>query len=103
MTPLPPPAAAYFAAKTPNEIADTFTEDATVVDERRLRRGRAEILQWREEVARISFTSDILSVAQAGDHVTVVCRLTGDFPGSPIDLDHVFKLSGNLISSLEIA
>lgn len=103
MTSFPPPIAAYFAAKTPSEIAATFAEDAVVVDERRLRRGRAEILKWREEVAQISFTKDVLSVAQADDRITVTCRVAGDFPGSPIDLDYVFRLSGNLISSLEIA
>lgn len=103
MTSLPQPVAAYFAARTPSEIAATFTEDAVVVDGRRLRRGRTEILKWREEVAQISFTKEVISVARAGAHVTVACRVTGDFPGSPVDLDHIFKLDGNLISSLEIA
>lgn len=102
MPSLPKPVAGYFAATTPSEIAATFTEDATVVDERRLRRGRAEILQWREDVAAISFTQDILSAVEADGTIRVSCRVSGSFPGSPIDLDHVFTLSGDLISSLEI-
>ena len=103
MTSLPPPIAAYFAATTPGEIAATFTDDATVIDERQLRRGRAEILKWREEVAAISFTQDILSVAEIDGKISVSCRVSGSFPGSPIDLENIFTLSGNLISSLEIA
>ena len=32
----------------------------------------------------------------------VRARLTGEFPGSPVELDHIFKLSNNKIASLEI-
>ena len=52
---LPAPVKAYFAAATPAAIADCFTPDATVTDERRTHRGRAEILAWREGVAAIDF------------------------------------------------
>jgi len=34
--------------------------------------------------------------------LTVRARLTGEFPGSPVELDHIFKLSNNKIASLEI-
>jgi hypothetical protein len=37
-----------------------------------------------------------------GDKVTVRARLTGAFPGSPVELDHIFKLSNDKIASLEI-
>ena len=29
-------------------------------------------------------------------------RLTGEFPGGPVELDHIFKLSNDKIVSLEI-
>src|SRR6267142_1919597 len=29
-------------------------------------------------------------------------RLTREFPGSPVELDHIFKLSNNKIAALEI-
>jgi len=32
----------------------------------------------------------------------VVGRVAGDFPGSPIELDHTFRLDGDKISSLDI-
>ena len=37
-----------------------------------------------------------------GDEVTVRARLTGEFLGGPVELDHIFKLSNNKIASLEI-
>ena len=32
----------------------------------------------------------------------VVGKVSGDFPGSPVDLEHAFKLNGDKIASLEI-
>jgi hypothetical protein len=32
----------------------------------------------------------------------VACRLTGNFPGSPVDLRFIFELEGDKIVSLEI-
>ena len=29
-------------------------------------------------------------------------RLTGEFPGGPVELDHIFKLSNDKVVSLEI-
>jgi len=37
-----------------------------------------------------------------GDEVTVRARLTGDFAGSPVELNHIFKVKTNKIASLEI-
>jgi hypothetical protein len=36
------------------------------------------------------------------DKVTGRARPTGEFPGSPVELDHIFKLSNDKIASLEI-
>lgn len=93
----------YLAARTPEEIADCFIEDGVAVDERRTRRGRAEIRKWREEVTKISYRQDILSAEHTGDGATVTCRLTGDFKGSPVMLDYRFELDGGLISRVEIS
>jgi hypothetical protein len=37
-----------------------------------------------------------------GERTTVLARLTGDFPGSPVDLNHIFTISHGEIVSLEI-
>ena len=93
----------YFAARTPEEVADSLAGDAVVTDERQTRTGRAEILEWREEVAQVRYRQDILSASGAGDSYTVTCRLTGGFPGSPVELDNRFQLAGGRIAGLEIS
>ena len=100
---LPTPIARYFAATTPSQIADCFTDEGVVTDERRTYRGRLDILLWREEVGRINFQQDVLSVGRRGDLAVVTCRVSGDFPGSPVELDHVFRLDGDKIAGLVIA
>jgi len=100
---LPLPVVRYLAAKTPTEIADCFTENGVAVDEQQTRRGRAEIVKWREDVAKINYRQDILSAKHDGNQAIVTCRITGDFKGSPAQLDYRFDLAGDLISRLEIA
>ncbi|WP_102106635.1 nuclear transport factor 2 family protein [Oceaniglobus roseus] len=100
---LPLPVVRYLAAVRPGQIAECFTEDAVVVDERKTRRGRAEIRQWREEAAKIDYRQDILSVGHDGERALVRCRLTGDFPGSPVELDYRLELAGDHVARLEIA
>ena len=43
-----------------------------------------------------------LASARKGAKTIVTNRLTGNFPGSPVDLQFVFELDGNKIVSLEI-
>ena len=100
---LPLPVVRYLAARTPDEIADCFAGTATVTDERRTHSGRDAILRWREEVAQIRYRQDILGGGHAGNEARVDCRLTGDFPGSPVDLTYRFRLADDLIERLEIA
>jgi hypothetical protein len=93
----------YLAAKTPDEIADCFTENAIAIDERQTYQGKPEIRQWRERVSKINYRQDILSAEHDGDRASVTCRLKGDFKGSPVELDYHFVLSGDLIAKVEIA
>ncbi|WP_159079978.1 nuclear transport factor 2 family protein [Methyloceanibacter sp. wino2] len=100
---LPTPIARYFSATTPSQIADCFTDEGVVTDERRTYRGRRDILRWREEVGQISFRQDVLALGSRGDLAVVTCRVSGDFPGSPVELDHTFELVGDKIARLTIA
>ncbi|WP_159079941.1 nuclear transport factor 2 family protein [Methyloceanibacter sp. wino2] len=100
---LPTPIAHYFAALTPFQIADCFTEDGVVTDERRTYRGRDEILLWRENVGAINFQQDVISLSQSEDTAVVTCRVWGDFPGSPVELEHAFRVEGEKIAALVIA
>ena len=104
---LPPSIAAYFAADRCTDTAaltDVFTTDAVVRDEGASHVGRADILAWRLSSREKYGELETVPVEQAvdGDDVTVRCRVSGDFPGSPALLDFRFTLSGGQISGLEI-
>ena len=101
---LPAPIAAYFAADTTDAeaVAQCFTDDAVVIDERREHRGRPAIAQWKAEAsAKFRYTVERLGVHVSGDQTTVTGRVTGDFPGSPVDLQYRFTLAGDKITRLE--
>ena len=99
------PVAAYFAADTEGgeAVARCFTEAAVVKDEGRAYRGQAAIRQWKEGAStRYEYTNEPLACDQRDRTVVVTSRLTGSFPGSPVDLRYFFALEGDQISSLEI-
>ncbi|MFG1264986.1 nuclear transport factor 2 family protein [Xanthobacter aminoxidans] len=102
---LPEPIAAYFEAdgKDGAAVAKCFTENAVVIDERQTHSGQDAIRQWKTEAsAKYRYVSEPHTVDQKGDHTVVTSRLTGNFPGSPVDLRYAFTLSGDRIARLEI-
>ena len=103
---LPAAIVAYFAADATgaDATAACFTDSAVVLDERREHRGRAAIARWKAEAsAKYRYTSAPLTSAVSEATVTVTARLTGNFPGSPIELRYRFTLEGEKIARLEIA
>ena len=103
---LPAPVAAYFVADTTGAeaVAQCFTDDAVVIDERHEYRGRTAIARWKAEAsAKFRYTVEPLGADVSGDQTTVTGRVTGDFPGSPVDLQYRFTLEGDKIARLEIA
>jgi hypothetical protein len=102
---LPTPIAAYFTAdKEGGEaVARCFTDDAVVKDEGHVYRSRVAIRQWKADVStRYQYVSEPLACEQKDGKVVVTCRLTGNFPGSPLNLRFFFGLEGDKIASLEI-
>ena len=102
---LPKPVAAYFTAdKADSEtVAQCFTNDAVVNDEGHTYDGRAAIKKWKEEAsAKYEYTSEPTACEQKNGKFAVTCRLTGNFPGSPVDLRFFFQLEGEKIASLVI-
>src|SRR5258706_5694863 len=84
-------------------LSRCFTEDGIVHDEGRDYRGRDSIRQWKQEVdTKYRYILQTVNAQTHGDEVTVRARLTGEFPGSPVELDHIFTLSNDKIASLEI-
>ena len=103
---VPEPIAQYMAAeeaKDADALSRCFTEDGTVHDEGQDYHGRDSIRHWKQAAdAKYRYVLQTVNVQKFGDLVTVRARLTGEFPGSPVELDHIFKLSKNKIVSLEI-
>ena len=103
---LPKPIALYVAAENSGDVNlfdQCFVDNAVVRDERETHTGLAAIKQWKAETKKkYQHTVDPVSFAEKLGKTIVTNRLTGNFPGSPIELDFVFTLAGDKIVSLEI-
>jgi ketosteroid isomerase-like protein len=103
---LPEIIARYFAAdrdEGADAVAQCFAPDAVVRDEGKTYVGQDAIRAWKQEAgSAYTYTVEPFAIAREGHKVVVTSHLTGNFPGSPIDLRYLFALDGGLITSLEI-
>ncbi|PKM24579.1 MAG: polyketide cyclase [Gammaproteobacteria bacterium HGW-Gammaproteobacteria-13] len=104
---LPDAVQTYFAVSNGGDIsrlAACFCADASVTDENRTHHGIAAIAAWQQQ-ARQAFTYSVepLAATQNDDSLSVTARLVGNFPGSPVMLNHRFLLQDSQIRALEIA
>ena len=102
---LPKPIAAYFAAdKSDSEtLSQCFIENAVVKDEGHTYKGRATIKKWKTDAStKYEYTSEPFACERKDGKTVVTSRLTGNFPGSPVNLRYFFELEGDKIASLEI-
>jgi hypothetical protein len=102
---LPEPIAEYFDAdkRDGESVASCFTKRAVVKDEGQTHSGHPAIKAWKTEAsAKYSYTSEPLDVEQKDGRYIVTSRLTGNFPGSPVDLRFDFRLERGKIAFLEI-
>jgi|SRR5882672_2197175 len=101
------PVANYIAAANAHDIeavTANFSEGAVVRDEGQTRQGIAAIRQWAVEVSKkYRPTVETLDIAQADGRTILTGRVSGDFPGSPVELRYVFTLNGGKIERLEIS
>ena len=102
---LPKPIAAYFAANNGDgeAFARCFTEKAIVKDEGHTYNGLAAIKKWKTDSStKYTYTSEPFASEQRDGKTVITSRLTGNFPGSPVDLRFFFGLDDDKIASLEI-
>ncbi len=103
---LPPAIDLYVRAENTGDVeslSECFAPDAIVRDESHTYQGLAAIKKWKSETKKkYQHTVEPLASLQKGDKTIVTSRLTGNFPGSPIELQFVFRLDGDKIASLEI-
>jgi len=105
-TKLAQPIADYIAAANAHDIdavTACFNRTATVHDEKRERRGIAAIREWVVEVTgKYRPTVEVLGVAERDGRTVVTGRVSGNFPGSPVELHYAFTVTGGKIDRLEI-
>jgi len=86
-----------------SELRHCFTGNAVVRDEGHTHQGHEAIQAWLLEARRkYAYSVEPLEVTQQGSSVKVRAKVSGNFPGSPVQLEHVFRLTGDKIESLEI-
>lgn len=103
---LPTPVAAYFSAdrQSADAVASCFTMNGVVKDEGQTYVGSDAIKAWKLAASTVyEYTSEPVALAWHDEVCLVTSRVTGNFPGSPIDLRYAFRLKQELIASLEIS
>ena len=103
---LPQPIADYFTAEDNNDVdglSRCFAADAVVRDEGRSIAGPAAIKAWMAEAKRKyqHRTRPVDMVTREGA-IVVSAQVSGNFPNSPVTLEHTFRVAGEKITSLEI-
>lgn len=103
---LPAVIAAYWKAANAGaiqEAAGCFSPDAVVFDEGGTYTGTAAIRAWIEETTlKYHPTVEPLCLEEKDGRHHVTARVSGTFPGSPIELDYFFTLQDGRIIRLEI-
>lgn len=87
----------------PRDLNQCFAEASVVRDEQKTHEGLENIVKWFTE-AQQKYQYSAQPVAAIVEHPIVRARakVSGSFPGSPIELEYVFELSKDRISRLEI-
>lgn len=86
-----------------NDAAACFAPDAQVHDENQDHKGTDAIRQWIAETTESSQPkNEIRSATSAGEVHTVISEISGNFPGSPVELELRFGITNGKISSLGI-
>jgi len=103
---LPDSIAAFFEVSNGADalaVERCFTETAVVHDESHAHQGHESIRAWlREAQRKYAYTVEPLAVAQQDSTFKVRARVSGNFPGSPVELDHVYELTSGRIDVLKI-
>jgi hypothetical protein len=97
----------YFGVQNSHDadgMTACFAPDAEVRDEGHSYIGQDAIRKWKvETIAKYGISIEPLTATERGSTLTVVARVSGNFPGSPAELTYDFVLDGSgLIHRLAI-
>lgn len=100
------PVSAFFEAERTQDLealARRFVEHAVVRDEGRTIEGPDAIKRWMKEAkAKYQHSVELVEVSHRDGLTIVTARVAGNFPNSPLELQHAFAVVGGRIASLEI-
>lgn len=102
---LPNPIANYFMAdkEDGDAIITCFSENAVVKDEGQTYTGLDAIKQWKmSSSTKYTYTVEPQALNESEEQAIVTGLVSGNFPGSPVNLQFAFKLDGDKITELEI-
>ncbi|HWL41979.1 MAG TPA: nuclear transport factor 2 family protein [Ilumatobacter sp.] len=105
---LPDVVAAFQAAQDARDgaaAAALCAPDVVVTDDGNTYVGNDGVASFvRTAAADFTFTRTLLDAVEESPGSWIVTnRVEGNFPGSPVDLRYRFRLTGNLIATLDIA
>ena len=96
----------YFTAVNKEEVfnaASCFAEQAHVHDESQDYQGREAVRNWIAGAAlKYRPKNEVLRMRRAGEALVVTSRVSGNFPGSPAELDFSFVIQNDQIVRLSI-
>lgn len=101
---LPEPIAKYFASEhNPELLAQCFKADAILKDDGLTHEGIETITAFLAAASiKYNATSEPFDVKDNDGYHVVRAKVTGNFPGSPVNLSYRFGLDRGLIDLLEI-
>jgi hypothetical protein len=107
MITLPPLLTALVAAHNAHDVtafAACFSEDAVVRDEGQVHFGRTAIHDWFEDVSRkYAPTLHVAELTTQDGEPVLHGKVSGNFPGSPLDMDYYLAVEDREIVALKIA
>ena len=103
---LPAVVAAYFQAENIHDaaaVAQCFSIDGEVRDEQHIHRGRPAIVDWKRATSA-SYAATVTPLASTTTPAGCVVKgqVSGNFPGSPVQLHFDFTLDAGHITVLEV-
>ncbi|NRQ41356.1 nuclear transport factor 2 family protein [Rheinheimera sp. YQF-2] len=88
----------------PVRLKHCFNANAVVLDEGGTYQGHTAIAAWFCDTRqKYAFSAKPLSATTQQQHEIVTAEVSGNFPGSPIELSYTFLLQDGKIQSLKIA
>ena len=106
ITDLPPTIARFVETSNVRDVngfVSCFAAHAVVEDDGGTHRGLDQVRAWKQKTQDAnSYSIDPVRLETRNGDTILTATLTGDFPGSPVDLDYAFTLVGDAIQALRI-